>query len=257
MIVATLLVKDEEEILEEWFEHHISQGIDKFIVTNNDSKDKTKKIIDKFSKKIELIIEEPKFGHYQDLWVTRMAHIAANLKPDWIVHIDADEFWSGFENLKDIPKNITLVMSNNWFNHFPHFEIEKGQFNRSLMPYFSNESGCCSNEKILEFHEHFATSRKIIHRPSKNILICPGNHRAINFEGDIIIHKKINIHHYPIRYFDQFKNKVIRGGEAMKVSGYPEYVNHHWRRWYKEYESGDLKKIYEKIIYESKGNFIL
>ena len=100
-IVATILAKNEEDIISKNIEHHIEHGIKHFIITDNNSTDNTKKIAEQYPEVIE-IIDEPGDTHSQSKWVTKMAKIACKIKPDWIVHLDADELWCGLNNLKEI-----------------------------------------------------------------------------------------------------------------------------------------------------------
>ena len=46
-LIMTLLVKDEEEILEKNIRFHKEMGVDGFIVTSHNSKDKTDEILEK------------------------------------------------------------------------------------------------------------------------------------------------------------------------------------------------------------------
>ena len=61
-IVATLLAKDEEDIIAQNIEHHINQGVTDFIVTNNRSKDHTRTIVEKYPE-VKEIIDEPDETH--------------------------------------------------------------------------------------------------------------------------------------------------------------------------------------------------
>src|SRR4051812_8210794 len=98
-IVATILVKNEEDIIGANIEHHINQGVSKFIITDNGSTDATATIASRYPEVVE-IISESDDCHNQSLWVTRMARLACKLKPDWIIHLDADELWMGLGNLR-------------------------------------------------------------------------------------------------------------------------------------------------------------
>jgi glycosyltransferase involved in cell wall biosynthesis len=92
-LIATLLVKNEEDILEHSLKHHIEeQNIQFIIATDNNSTDNTKKILKSF-KEVKIIIDENGSDHDQSKWVTRMAKLATIYDPKWIVHLDADEFW--------------------------------------------------------------------------------------------------------------------------------------------------------------------
>ena len=56
-IVGTILSRDEEDIIGANIEHHINQGVTHFIVTNNNSKDRTRQIIEKYPEVVEIIDE--------------------------------------------------------------------------------------------------------------------------------------------------------------------------------------------------------
>ena len=70
-IIATLLVRDEEDVIKQNIEHHINQGVSGFIITNNSSKDNTLEILSKFPEVLE-IINEPETDYDQAKWVTKM-----------------------------------------------------------------------------------------------------------------------------------------------------------------------------------------
>ena len=77
-LVMTLLVRDEDDILALSLEHHLTQGIDRFIVTDNRSRDSTPQILRRYAERGLLeIIEEPGETYDQARWVTRMAERAA------------------------------------------------------------------------------------------------------------------------------------------------------------------------------------
>ena len=93
-LVMTLLVRDEADILRLNLEHHLAQGIDHFIVTDNRSVDATPVILKEYSSRgLVSLIHEPSETYDQALWVTRMAEQAASDGADWVIHADADEFW--------------------------------------------------------------------------------------------------------------------------------------------------------------------
>lgn len=129
-LVMTLLVKNEEDIIEENIIFHKSMGVDSFIVTDNNSTDKTKEILSKYKDKgwIKEIIEEKGEDISQQEWVDRMIKLAADkYKADWIINADADEFWySKSGNLKKYIKNSNSnVIKCNIYNMLP---TEVGNF---------------------------------------------------------------------------------------------------------------------------------
>src|ERR1017187_7474284 len=113
---ATILARDEEDIIGRNIEHHIEQGVTNFIITDNLSKDKTKEIAGKYKEVVE-IIDAPENDHRQSEWVTRMARLAYKLKSDWIIHLDADELWCGLSQLRHF--NCEAFGSTKMFLHPP------------------------------------------------------------------------------------------------------------------------------------------
>lgn len=250
MILATLLVKDEEEIIKSNIEHHLNNGVDKFIITDNNSNDLTKEIIEDY-KEVEILIKEKEVGYYQNKWVTRMAHLACDFNPDWVIHLDADEFWTGLEHLKNVPNKIEVVLTgdNLESTHSSGFNVKE---------YIPLE-GCKYGEFNKDNYEYFITSQhrhhkgcKIAHRPSNKIQIWQGNHGASNFDGEKGYSNQIKIDHYPIRSFEHFLIKVRNGGIAYEKSDLPMEFGIHWRMWYKAYKDGKIKQIYDKLCLKEK-----
>jgi hypothetical protein len=239
-IVGTLLTRNGEDIIEEWLDHHLNNGISELIVTDNGSEDGTKSYLN--IPEIIKVIDEPGRKYDQDIWVTRMAYEAAKRNPDWIVHIDNDEFWSGFHHLESLAEDVYVVVSGLWHVHIPNRHVI-GKFKQSAMPLtFEIEDVTFGEPRV------WSTARKVIHKPFPNMKIDSGNHRVFNFPGKVVTLDGIEIHHYPIRSFEQFKHKVVMGGELMSNSNCPDSTNSHWRRWFEAYQEGKLKEVYDDMI---------
>ena len=91
----TLLARDEQDIIRENIEFHLSQGVDFFIVTDNKSVDLTPDFRKGYEKKgILRYIFEGNDNYNQHAWVTRMAQMAyTEYGADWVINNDADEIW--------------------------------------------------------------------------------------------------------------------------------------------------------------------
>src|ERR687897_1016044 len=94
-LVMTLLARDEADVIESWLEFHLNAGADYVVATDNRSQDGTTEVLERYAREGHLhLIREPGDDLRQNLWVTRMARMAATqFGADWILNTDADEFW--------------------------------------------------------------------------------------------------------------------------------------------------------------------
>ena len=95
-LVMTLLLRDEEDIVDSQIAFHLNAGVDFIIATDNRSEDGTREILESYRRDghLHLIVEESNDFLQQGEWVTRMARLAAtDFQADWVINADADEFW--------------------------------------------------------------------------------------------------------------------------------------------------------------------
>lgn len=221
-IVATILAKDEEDIIGRNIEHHVNQGVTHFIVTNNRSKDRTAEIASRYKEVVE-VIDEPDETHNQSKHVTKMARMACKLEPDWIVHLDADELWCGLSQLRHV--DAKAFASTRMYLHPPH---------ATDMSYY------------LDFdHLPLPGECKVGHRPDPDVLITHGNHGFAN-DCEVAFTDMVWRHHYPIRSYRQFSNKA--GGHLCLKSR--NSVCERWERWYNLLLDGRLDIFYAHICEE-------
>lgn len=82
-LFMTLLVKNEEGMLEENLQFHKAMGVDGFIITDNNSTDSTPDIIRKYKQKgwIKEVIEEKATNYEQKDWVDRFGKPKPFIRP--------------------------------------------------------------------------------------------------------------------------------------------------------------------------------
>ena len=92
-IFGVMMVRNEADILRVNVLHHLDQGVDYFLVVDNGSWDGTDRVLQELSRSGRLgWIRDP--GTYQQSEITtELAREAFRRGADWVVPIDADEFW--------------------------------------------------------------------------------------------------------------------------------------------------------------------
>lgn len=234
-LVMTLLVRDEEDIIRENIEFHLSQGVNYFIVTDNRSIDRTADILREYEKKgIVRYIFEGDDNYDQHKWVTRMAIMAfVEHGADWVINNDADEFWWPlFGNLVDtfkrIPSDLNLVEADR-MDFVMREDSEMPFYHR--MVYGKTDSINSLGQKL---------PAKVAHRGSAKIKVTQGNHWVTGFGNSKIVRGVIDILHYPMRSPSQFVNKIKKGGAAYERNEtLSEQEGSTWRRLYSEYQKNN------------------
>ena len=94
-VVMTLLVRDEEDVLDTQLRYHLEHGIDFVLATDHRSSDGSTEILRRYEREGHLrLLRETAAALRQSEWVTRMARLAASEHAaDWVLNGDADEFW--------------------------------------------------------------------------------------------------------------------------------------------------------------------
>ncbi|WP_346915747.1 glycosyltransferase family 2 protein [uncultured Roseibium sp.] len=250
VLVMTLLVRDEEEILEANMCYHLDQGIDHIIVTDNLSSDRSREIIQSFvSQGVATYLFEDSDTHSQSRWVTRMARMACEtFHADWVVHSDADEFWMpvGHQNLAT------------FFSQCQEWNIIEAR---------RHDFVCVQDETAGDLPRPFwerMTYRKTVslnplgnplppkvaHRPSEKAVVADGNHAVSGIEKPRKLKEGLEILHFPLRSRAQYTNKIRVGGRAlMNNAELPLNVGATWRKQYEELQkTGSLSFLESSIV---------
>ena len=248
VVYMTLLVKNEEDILEENIIFHHEMGVNGFIVTDNGSRDKTAEIINKYKQKgwIKELIYDETGGHQQVKFVDKMIRIAKEkYHADWIINCDADEFWYCKKGkYQDILSNCSHnVLKCAICNMIP---IEDDVFWKSKWKIVNTVD---SEEYNIPFYNLYTKQmEKVIHRLQGYKIISAGNHnvkiklKSIGQTNDIVIY------HYNVRNKEHFIRKMIHGGKEL--SKVENNMGEHWKYFYElsKKEGFDEDTIYNNFI---------
>ena len=245
-LVMTLLVKNEEEKLEQNLLFHHAMGVDGFIITDNGSSDGTMSIIQQYKEKgwILEVIEEPSTGYEQKQWVDNMVMKAIECyHADWIINADADEFWytpSG--NLKtELEQCNKRILRCAAYCMYPQEGCPFYEWEQRVIPVSHPEQYNLSPYSIFQ-----PQRGKVAHRATGYLHIAMGNHKVAMLprtigQGNIVIY------HYSVGQRDTFIQKMIQGGRELEAHQ-GKHGGRHWRYFYELYKQGRLNEEYDRVI---------
>ncbi len=210
-IVMTILVRNEEDIIRENLEFHLSQGVDQFIVTDHASQDSTPDILHEYERAGVLTYIRETGDYSQSEWVTRMARLAyTTFSADWVINNDADEFWwhdsGSIKNiLSKISRDFSVVHARR-HNMLLHPDKENKIFYKDMV----------LRRKISLNPLGNPLPGKVCSRGAKNLKVLSGSHRILHPEWTKIYQSDFEIFHYPFRSFKQLREKVINIGSGYE-----------------------------------------
>lgn len=239
-LVATLLVRDEADIVAATVEHHLAQGAAMVVATDNGSVDGTAEVLAEYAAAgVVDLIYEPDQTYRQAAWVTRMARRAATEHgADWVVNLDADEFW--------LPRDRSLTLRS-FLAGVPE-EFDSIMAHRTDLLGVRGSSGPWPRRlrwRNLRTVSERGTplAPKVCHRANPEVQIAQGNHEVsgmATMPGD-----PLEIYHVPLRSWPQFRRKIANGGSSYAASTEldPE-VGWHWRVDHERLLSGELEGVF-------------
>jgi hypothetical protein len=231
-IIMTLLCRDEEDIIGYNIAYHLAQGVDFVIATDNASRDRTPRLLERFVQKGQLhLLHQPELTHQQGKWVSRMARKAAvKFDADWVINNDADEFWLAEHGtvrdvLEAVPRDtdclevprVDMLPPRDTADRF----YESMTVHQGGRPVLGN-----------------SLDPKVCHRAYSDIRVAQGNHFVLR--GGVRLAEErdhaLSIVHYPLRSLDQLERRIRRGLMALEPNSpmNPSSARR-WRSLYRSY----------------------
>lgn len=233
VIIGLLIVKNEEDILEEMINWYKNQCLDGLIVCDIGSSDQTLEIINSYLNDFILkLITEEKF--YQAEITKKMANIAKKeYDVDWIIPLDADEFYYPKTEYFNLKSTIKFLNDNGLCNIY----VPRKKYLPSI---------CDNNEDSLVKRYNFWIKQKnpkAIAKLTNKIVFEPGNHQILNGYDKYPLtfdNQFLEVRHYEIRTKKQLKNKINKVKQVWKyIWNYDKNKRGHWFKWYKKNKSVD------------------
>jgi hypothetical protein len=247
-IVATMMVRDEIDIVSAMIEHHLDQGVDQIIVTDNASVDGTRDVLAEYARvgAVELH-DDPEHRKQQHAVVTAMARRArTRFAADWVINADADEFFVPVDksrSLREVLQEIPLALGS-----------FKADVTNLVGPPAESGAGVGrlrwrdgrSDRELRSIGINAQPTANAIHRGDPTVVVAQGNHFvSVESHGQPDPSLAIEVLHVPWRSWAQLERKVENAGKGYEAS--PDLQpsrNHHGMADFRRHRGGRLKYAY-------------
>jgi hypothetical protein len=249
IIVLVSIFKNEGHILEEWIEHYIKEGVDKFCLIDNGSTDNYIEKIQKYINNGKVILNIDN-TLYQQTQLYNKYYLDYCKTFNWVIVVDLDEFMysrNGYKTMKEYLTSLDNSVSriiipwkmygSSGFINQPDSVIQNFIERQKYTNYYVKTDK--SQEVSFNFIKCIVRGSKLIkldiHNSFLNNDSIPNSTCKHKTENDL---NKMNIHlnHYAIQSLDFFKNvKMIRGAADHLTS-----VNIRTLDYFKRYDHKDM-----------------
>ncbi len=264
-LAMTLLVKDEEELIEKNIRFHRAMGVNCFVITIHNSTDKTLSIVEQLKREgipIEIIIANDNMGYMQDTRVDKMIKIAKKkFKADWVINADADEFY--YSKDLNLRKSITKYNIGNVIEIDSTFSFPNKYKDRISNPYFITRympKFWYETEQNIPPYGRFSGARcclKVIHKTKGYLKISFGNHNVTMINKKLFTTGDIVLYHFSDGNYNDFKTKVKRYTTTFNNSEQQSEVGTHVQKLIELYECGKLEEHYDSMFSDEIQNRLI
>jgi len=237
-LTACMLVRNEESIIEENIFFHRRMGVDRFLIMNHISTDNTLSILNRLKEEgVDIVVYEQNSPKYlQAEWMSFLSQEAHRLGTDWVIMIDADEFFlpkkpTIKDYLASVPECIDVIQCL-WYNNFPVKGVTPFYLNTYFVPYLY--------------------MYKVIMRASPNSGVVMGNHAPTHTDRCVREHDALRVMHFQHRDKASVYGKYVLGGEALVNSNLPAGVGSHWRDGLEAFRKGKFEEFTDYFFHSEE-----
>jgi hypothetical protein len=216
-VVGLYLVRDEADIMEVNLRHHLSSIIDRAVIVDNGSNDGTTGVLRRLGKRLPIRWTRDPGAFRQGEITSDLAREAGAAGADWVLPIDADEFWVGERaelanttaGVLRVPV-INFVQRRDVLHRSPRALLS---MTRRPPAQVGPDNEC---ERLVESAEiafvEMLYTRKCIARPTAELAISRGNHGVVGGSGEEALAQTWACLHAPLRSRETLDQKARAAG---------------------------------------------
>ena len=260
-LFGVMMVRNEADILGVNLRHHFAQGVDQFLVVDNGSSDPTISVLESFAEDGRLRWIRDAGPYNQSDITTDLAREAGTMGADWVVPIDADEFWFAPEGtLKDVLRETTAAALKVSMTNFIQRRSQRTITPDALlhMIYRPQATDVPAEDAQAAFdagkysYVELGAYPKWIARPAEQVLIAMGNHNVFHVSGAEEDCPEIQCLHAPLRARSLWIAKAMDHGTRAEQLGLPEDQWWQARAWYRLAKQGSLDAEWRANSYKNR-----
>jgi glycosyl transferase family 2 len=249
-VFAILMVRDAVDVVEACLRHHHALGTERILVVDNGSTDGTLQLLRRLAGDLPISIESDEGAFRQDLAFTRLARDAARLGADWVLPLDADEFWvTPGDTLEGVlgraragalrAKVVNFVQRRDQRARDPAGLLTMTMRIPRPLPHIDRNTGLLDRDQV-SFLE-LAYPPKHMVRTARSLAFGPGNHRVRGTRGPVVRSDALVCLHAPLRSVGDLERKAEHG-QRVEARGYVAGESWHVRRWLRMWRTGTLEE---------------
>ena len=260
-----LVARNEADIIRTNVLYHLSLGLDRLLVVDNGSSDGTDRVLRELGKdpRVRWTRDEGLFYHGQI--ATELAREAYREGADWVVPIDADEFWHAPDgNFRGVLEESEAgALRARLLNFFQRREQKESapdallyMTRRIREPVVTERGNRKLARELVESHKISKLEielKKWVSRPTADIEIVFGNHKVEGVAGLKRESHEIVCLHAPIRSRARLDGKA-EVGERSEETGSDPNQGWHVKRWRRLRDEGQLEQEWAASSYA--GEFL-
>jgi hypothetical protein len=243
--IVTVMVRDEVDIMAAMVEHHLAQGADLIIATDNGSVDGTTEVLQQYADLGVLELHhDPVFRKQQHAVVTGMARRAATeFQADWVINADADEFFVPCDPRLTLRSALEAIPTSLGAFTVPVTNL--------VGPPAMRGSGIDrllwrdlrTSDQLHRIGIYAQPTADAVHRGDPEVVVAQGNHFvSLKSNGQPDPAYGLEVLHLPWRSWLQYERRVVNTGRSYEAN--PDLrpsKNHHGMADYRRHLAGRLK----------------
>jgi len=237
------IFKNESNILREWLEHYLMEGVDHFFLIDNDSNDNYQQILEPYvrDKLIDLQCDKRthmQIAHYNWYYLDKLKK-----ESEWVIVVDLDEFMYSRDKyktiasfLKSLPNDVSQIYVP-WkiYGSSGYFDSPSGCVDHFIMRTQYNHvktNGMLNNDKMLtktiirtrylsKMGIHCSILNELSGREiTSDMNPITGNEKHFQCINENVLSKsQLHCNHYPIQSYEWYRNvKMTRGSANTAVN---------------------------------------